>query len=129
MAWNASYIGSIVDSTAPSPSNTRKHRSLAVGNKLVCPDCEELGTPGYHFKPLDRNEAYANELHIVYQHRKDRGGCGHIFSPGDQWVIAAFLAGDLVPREQQERARALVAELLQSSDNQDDNSERRTTAA
>jgi len=66
---------------------------------MRCPNCELLRDPlnQRQFKRRDRNEKYAHELNVVYQCVKSTGGCGHVFSPGDQSIIAAFLAGDLVP--------------------------------
>lgn len=66
---------------------------------MRCPNCEQLRDPlnQRQFKRLDRNEKYAHELNIVYQCVKSTGGCGHVFSPGDQNIIRAYLAGDLVP--------------------------------
>jgi len=84
---------------------------LVEGNKLRCPGCEALGDPFVNFRPLQRNERYARELNIVYVHRRDRGGCGHVFSPGEIWVMEAYLSGDLVPKELLDEARALVAQL------------------
>jgi hypothetical protein len=84
---------------------------LVEGNKLRCPGCEALGDPFVNFRPLQRNERYARELNIVYVHRRDRGGCGHVFSPGDIWVMEAYLAGDLVPKQLLNEARELVAQL------------------
>lgn len=68
---------------------------------MRCPNCEQLRDPvnQREFKRLDRNEKYANELNIVYQCVKSTGGCGHVFSPGDQQIMRAYLAGDLVPAE------------------------------
>lgn len=73
--------------------------SLVVGHLMLCPNCEMLRNPlnSREFKRLDRNEKYARELNIVYQCVKSTGGCGHVFSPGDQRVLMAYLAGDLVP--------------------------------
>jgi hypothetical protein len=48
-------------------------------------------------KRYERSEKYAQELNVVYQCIKKTGGCGHIFSPGDQRILIAFLQGDLVP--------------------------------
>lgn len=68
---------------------------------MRCPNCEQLRDPlnPRMFRRLDRNEKYALELNVVYQCVKSTGGCGHIFSPGDQRVLMAFLSGDLVPAE------------------------------
>lgn len=62
---------------AASPRNL----TLVRGSKLICPGCEAEGDAAYHFKPLDKNERYETELATVYQHRRDRGGCGHVFAP------------------------------------------------
>lgn len=73
--------------------------SLTEGRLLRCPLCEQLRDPGdsRQFKRLGRVEKYAMELNVVYQCVKQTGGCGHIFSPGDQRILIAFLQGDLVP--------------------------------
>ena len=47
------------------------------------------------FKRLERNTKYERDLNVVYKHKE----CGHIFSLGDPWIIEAYLAGDLVPRD------------------------------
>jgi len=80
---------------------------LVEGNKLRCPNCEELGDLFRDFKPLKRSEKYRDELNMVYKHYR---GCGHVFSPGDPWIIAAYLAGDLVPRSLLDEARAKLRE-------------------
>ena len=66
---------------------------------MRCPHCEMLRNPlsDREFKRFDRNEKYAHELNVVYQCVKHTGGCGHVFSPGDQRILRAYLAGDLVP--------------------------------
>lgn len=75
--------------------------SLIEGHLMRCPHCELLRNPlsDREFKRLDRNEKYATELNIVYQCVKATGGCGHVFSPGDQRILMAYLAGDLVPAQ------------------------------
>jgi hypothetical protein len=80
---------------------------LVEGNKLRCPKCEQLGDLFGDFKPLERSEKYRDELNMVYKHQR---GCGHVFSPGDPWIIAAYLAGDLVPRALLDEARAKLRE-------------------
>jgi len=88
-----------------SPDAPPKPR-LVEGGKLRCPNCEELGELFGDFKPLARSEKYRDELNMIYKHR----GCGHVFSPGDPWIIAAYLAGDLVPRSLLDEARAKLRE-------------------
>jgi hypothetical protein len=85
-----------VDSEQSTPE---PQASLIVGSQMRCPNCEQLRDPLNErmFKRLDRNEKYARDLNVVYQCVKSTGGCGHIFSPGDQRILMAFLAGDLVP--------------------------------
>ena len=83
-----------------------KMPSLVEGNKLRCPKCEELGDLFGDFRPLERNEKYRDELNMIYKHR----GCGHVFSPGDPWIIAAYLAGDLVPRSLLDEAKRKLKE-------------------
>ena len=43
-------------------------------------------------------EKYEDELFRVMQHRRDRGGCGHVFAPGDPWIIREYLKGALIDR-------------------------------
>lgn len=73
--------------------------SLTEGSLLRCPNCEQARDPldQRQLKRFNRAEKYALELNVVYQCVKRTGGCGHIFSPGDQRVLIAFLQGDLVP--------------------------------
>jgi hypothetical protein len=59
------------------------------------------------FKALDLNEKYKRDLNPVYRHL----ACGHVFSPGDPWIIAAYLSGDLVPAETVTELRETVSEL------------------
>ena len=87
-------------------SQAAEKPSLVVGNRLRCPHCEELGDLFGDFKPLSRNEKYRDELNMVYKHRV----CGHVFSPGDPWIIAAYLAGDLVPRALLDEAKQKLKE-------------------
>jgi hypothetical protein len=96
-------VGSpIVNEDGSEPETAR----LVEGNKLRCPNCEELGDLFRDFKPLERSEKFRDELNMVYKHRE----CGHVFSPGDPWIIAAYLAGDLVPRALLDEARAKLRE-------------------
>lgn len=66
---------------------------------MRCPNCEKERDPlnNAEFQRFHRNEKYANELNVVYRCRRETGGCGHVFSPGDQSIMIAFLRGDLVP--------------------------------
>jgi hypothetical protein len=87
------------------------HRTLKAsivlgGGLLLCPHCEESGTMAA-FKALDLNAKYQHDLNPVYKHV----GCGHVFSPGDPWIIAAYLSGDLVPAEMVTALRETVNEL------------------
>jgi uncharacterized protein (DUF983 family) len=84
---------------APKPS-------LVEGNQLRCPKCEQLGDLFRDFRALERNEKYAHELNMIYKHK----ACGHVFSPGDPQIIAAYLAGDLVPRSLLDDARRQLRE-------------------
>jgi hypothetical protein len=59
------------------------------------------------FKALRLNEKYKHDLNPVYKH----SACGHVFSPGDPWIIAAYLAGELVPRETVVSLRETVEDL------------------
>jgi hypothetical protein len=99
---------------------------------MRCPNCEELGHPFRDFKPLHLVDRYRRELNPIYKHLVRRGGCGHVFSPGDPWIVEAYLAGDLIPKEQLDQAMDLIehlrkeiAALRNGSDNLPDNAERR----
>lgn len=59
------------------------------------------------FKALDLNPKYQRDLNPVYKHL----ACGHVFSPGDPWIIAAYLSGELVPAETLTALRETVNEL------------------
>ena len=80
--------------------------SLVEGNQLRCPKCEQLGDLFRDFRVLERSEKYAHELNMIYNHKS----CGHVFSPGDPQIIAAYLAGDLVPRSLLDDARRQLKE-------------------
>ena len=97
-----------VASPAGSEPGDAPRPSLVEGNRLRCPKCEELGDLFRDFKPLERNERYRDELNMVYKHI--RGGCGHVFSPGDPWIIAAYISGDLVPRALLDEAKTKLRE-------------------
>lgn len=91
---------------AAPPAGSDSRPSLVEGNKLRCPKCEELGDLFRDFNPLERNERYRDELNMVYKHRR----CGHVFSPGDPWIIAAYVSGDLVPRALLDEAKSKLKE-------------------
>jgi hypothetical protein len=76
------------------------------GGRMLCPHCEEGGTMA-SFKALDLNGKYKHDLNPVYKHL----ACGHVFSPGDPWIIAAYLSGELVPAEGLTALRETVNEL------------------
>jgi hypothetical protein len=85
--------------------------SLVEGNNLRCPNCEELGDILVQFKPLDRSKKYESELNVIQQHRRDKGGCGHVFSPGDSWIMEEYLSGGLIPKSLLDKARSDIIEL------------------
>lgn len=95
-----------VASPAGSEPSDTPRPSLVEGNRLRCPKCEELGDLFRDFNPLERNERYRDELNMVYKHKV----CGHVFSPGDPWIIAAYLSGDLVPRALLDEAKTKLRE-------------------
>lgn len=100
------------------------------GGKFLCPGCEEEGDMLLDFIALDRNPTYAKDLNPIYRHRKDRGGCGHVFSPGDPWIIAAYLSGDLVPRSALTALEEALNELRAATHtSKQPDSERRTVSA
>jgi hypothetical protein len=101
------------------------------GGKLLCPGCEREGDILLDFIALDRNPVYAKDLNPIYRCRKDRGGCGHVFSPGDPWIIQAYLSGDLVPREALTALREALSELRASipATDKPNDQERRTVSA
>ena len=102
----ARFASVVIPETVSQPQPAEKKPSLVEGNKLRCPNCEELGDLFGDFKPLERNEKYRDDLNTVYRHR----GCGHVFSPGDPLIIAAYLAGDLVPRSLLDEAKRKLRE-------------------
>lgn len=106
-----------MDETSQIPAQSQKDR-LVEGHKLRCPKCEELCDPFYHFKPLQFVAKYERELNRVLQHRRDRGGCGHVFSPGEPWIIQEYISGNLVPRQLLTQALERIAELEQLAENQ-----------
>jgi hypothetical protein len=75
--------------------------TLLRGSKLRCPACEAEGDASYHFRPLDLNERYEPELVRIYQHRRDRGGCGHLFAP----LALSRAGGFLQSRDSREEVR------------------------
>lgn len=75
--------------------------------RLRCPHCEQVGRYPGDFRALDLNEKYKRDLNPIYKHI----ACGHVFSPGDPWIIAAFLEGDLVPRAMLEDLQYTVDQL------------------
>jgi hypothetical protein len=79
---------------------------VLVGGRMRCPHCEEDGTMA-SFKALDLNVKYQHDLNPVYKHLS----CGHVFSPGDPWIIAAYLSGELVPAEMVTALRETINEL------------------
>lgn len=96
----------------PSTSTSQQTQKLTLieGTLMRCPNCELLRNPLDHkqFKRMDLKEKYAQHLNVVYMCVKTRDswgvviegeGCGHVFSPGDQQILMAFLAGDLVPAQ------------------------------
>jgi hypothetical protein len=91
---------------AAPPAGLAPRPALVEGNKLRCPQCEQLGDLFRDFNPLERNERYRDELNMVYKHKL----CGHVFSPGDPWIIAAYVSGDLVPRSLLDEAKRKLKE-------------------
>jgi len=51
-------------------------------------------------------EEFKGELNPVYKHKLAK--CGHVFSPGDPWIIEAYLAGDLIPLAALDNANQLI---------------------
>jgi hypothetical protein len=120
--------GTMTGMAAPGANN----RSIVrPGGKLLCPNCEREGDILLDFAALERNPSYAKDLNPVYRCRKDRDGCGHVFSPGDPWIIQAYLSGDLVPREMLTAAMETLSELRAtiSSNDKPSDTERRTVSA
>lgn len=116
------------------PADAEPASIVQEGGKLVCPGCEQEGDAFYNFRQLDLPDKYRRELNPVYVHLKHRDGCGHVFSPGDPWIIEAYLAGDLVPRESLEQANDRVRQLEDELRRKDqkvnlDDTERRVAAA
>ena len=75
--------------------------------RLRCPNCEQVGSYPGDFKALNLNEKYKKDLNPVYKHM----GCKHVFSPGDPWIISAYLSGELVPKQMLDALQQTVREL------------------
>lgn len=91
---------------------------LVEGHLVRCPKCLELRHPDRDLKRLHRNVDYAMDLAVIYQCRRDRDGCGHVFAPSDQRIFLAFLSGDLIPAQQLHAAQARISELESQLGNQ-----------
>lgn len=116
---------------AADQNGAPERRSLVEGSNVRCPNCEALCHPFRDLKPLQMVEAFKQELNPIYKHSKDRGGCGHVFSPGEPWIIEAYLAGDLVPVALLTEAKETIARLQALVDGNVkslDNAERREVA-
>lgn len=103
--------------------------ALVEGNRLRCPNCLELGDVLVDFKPLDRPERFRDELNVIQCHLKSRGGCGHVFSPGDPWIMQAYLSGELVPKSYLREAKRAINELRTKLDEYEQNDEGRRVEA
>src|SRR5881397_2891526 len=90
--------------------SVRPLQPLIEGHLIRCPNCHELRHPDGDLKRLHRNEDYAMDLAVVYQCRRDKGGCGHTFAPADMRIFLAFLSGDLVPKSRLDLALARISE-------------------
>jgi hypothetical protein len=75
--------------------------------RLRCPHCEQVGRYPGDFRALDLNEKYRRDLNLIYKHI----ACGHVFSPGDPWIIQEFLEGNLLPRSMLEDLQQTVDRL------------------
>lgn len=84
---------------------------LIEGHLIRCPKCLKLRLPERELKRLHRNEDYAMDLAVVYQCRREKGGCGHSFAPTDQRILLAYLNGDLIPLQRLTDALARISEL------------------
>lgn len=107
-------------------------KSLIEGVFIICPYCGQRRLPERDLRRMHRPTEYLSELNVVYECKKQRGGCGHVFSLGDQRIIAAWLSGDIVPRQwlddKIKRVNELQAELsqLRGQDISDDTSKEET---
>lgn len=84
-----------------------KESIVLDGGRLRCPHCEDVGKLLGDFVALQRNPKFAHDLNPVYRHK----GCGHVFSPGDPWIIQAYLTGELVPKVALDSLRSTIEEL------------------
>jgi hypothetical protein len=89
---------------------------LVEGNRLRCPHCLELGDILVHFRPLERPERFQNELNVIQRHLPSKGGCGHVFSPGEPWVMEKYLSGELIPKSHLDEAKIIIKELRNQLD-------------
>jgi hypothetical protein len=75
-----------------------KKRALVERGKLRCPGCGELRHVHW-YRVFDRPAEFQRDLNVIYQCPTFKGGCNHVFSPGDPDVMEAYLSGKLVPVE------------------------------
>lgn len=71
---------------------------LIEGGKLRCPNCGQVQHLHW-YRAFDRPAEFARELNVIYQCPTYKGGCNHVFSPGDPQIMEAYLSGKLVPVE------------------------------
>lgn len=97
---------------AAAKGTESKTPSLSLGKgKFRCPKCKKEGDWFFHFRELELVEEHRRELNPVYKHLPWRGGCGHVFSPGDPQIMEAYLAGDLIPKSWLEEAKLEIEDL------------------
>lgn len=72
--------------------------------KLICPNCERTRFVNWYIH-CERPSKYEGDLNQVYICPRNRGGCGHCFSPGNRELVSlliAYLEGKLVIAESED---------------------------
>jgi hypothetical protein len=95
----------------PEQPEAQQPTVITPDGRMVCPNCEQEHHVGW-YKHCDIPQKYAGDLNQVYICQRSKGGCGHVFSPGDRELVGllkAYLEGRLVWTEPKENANAGVA--------------------
>lgn len=71
-------------------SQTVLKSQLIRGDQMRCPHCEQFNHLFWYVR-YEQVEKYAMETNPVYMCPKFKGGCGHVFSPGDHSLLLSVL--------------------------------------
>jgi hypothetical protein len=70
---------------------------------MRCPSCEEFHHLFWYVR-LDQVEKYAMETNPIFRCPTYKGGCGHVFSPGDRSLLVQMLSAPAVVRNGSNKA-------------------------